>query len=306
MVAGDRIGADVTPPLRIAVLFADVCGSTQLYERLGDAQALATMSHCLDTARNVAVACGGRLVKTIGDEVMLAFPTPKQAVEAAVAIQERMTSAGRVGGIRLDFRMGFHFGDAIERDGDLYGDSVNTAARLVGIAKAGQILTSAGTIAALPEFARPQIRDVDSITVKGKQIDLAVVEVLWQTSAELTLIGRRPILEVTEVELKYGDSTMRLDAGTLAITMGREEHNDLVIKDQRASRLHARIERRRDKFALVDSSANGTYVTFEGEREFQLRHQECLLKGRGLISLGSPYEAASPGVVSFVCTDGVQ
>ena len=298
--AGEAAG-----PHKIAVLFADVCGSTQLYERLGDAQALAAMSRSLNMARDVALACGGRLVKTIGDEVMLAFPTTKQAAEAAVAIQERVSSAAWSGGLRLEFRMGFHFGDAIEQDGDLYGDSVNTAARLVALAKAGQILTCASTIAALPEPARPQIRDVDTITVKGKQVDLDVVEILWQATAELTVIGRRPLLSVTEIELHIGGSRVRLDAGTHALTLGRDEHNDLVIKDQRASRLHARIERRRDKFALVDSSANGTYVTFEGEREFLLHHQECLLKGRGRISFGQPYDASVEESVSFVCTDAV-
>jgi adenylate cyclase len=289
----------------MAVLFADVCGSTQLYERLGDAQALAAVSRSLDMARDVAVACGGRLVKTIGDEVMLAFDGAKQAAEAAVGIQEKVASAARAGGLRLEFRIGFHFGDAIERDGDLYGDSVNTAARLVKLAKAGQVLACASTIAALPEPSRPQIREVDKITVKGKQEDLTVVELLWQTTAELTVIGRRPLLAVTEVELHQGASTLRLDAGTLAVTLGRDEQNDLVIKDQRASRLHARIERRRDKFALVDSSANGTYVTFEGEREFLLHHQECLLKGRGHISFGRPYDATVEEAVSFVCTDTV-
>ena len=303
MVTGNH-SADAGPgALRIAVLFADVCDSTQLYERLGDAQALATMSRCLEMARQVAVACGGRLVKTMGDELMLVFATAKQAAEAAVGIQEQMAGVARTEAIRLDFRIGFHFGDAIERDGDVFGDSVNTAARIVALAKAGQILTSSATIAALPEHVRPQIRDVDTITVKGKQADLDVVELLWQMTADLTVISRRPILEVTEVELRHGTTIMRLDAGTHAITLGRDEHNDLVVTDQRASRLHARIERRRDKFALVDASANGTYVTFEGEREFLLHHQECLLKGRGLLSFGRPYDPTAGEAVSFVCTD---
>jgi len=300
---GDCIATDVTDPLRIAVLFADVCDSTQLYERLGDAQALETMSRCLGIARDVAAGCGGRLVKTMGDEAMLVFVTAKQAAESAVAIQQSMSSLARVGGLRLDFRIGFHFGDAIERDGDVFGDSVNTAARVVALAKAGQILTTSSTIAALPEGTRPQMRNVDTITVKGKQMDLDVVELLWEATADLTVISRRPVLGVTEVELHHGISTIRLDAATHAITLGRDEHNDLVISDQQASRLHARIERRRDKFALVDSSANGTYVTFEGEREFLLHHQECLLKGRGRISFGRPHESGAGEGVSFVCTD---
>jgi adenylate cyclase len=300
-----NIATDVTRPQRMAVLFADVCDSTQLYERLGDAEALSTMSRGLEMAREVAVHGGGRLVKTMGDELMLVFATARQAADSAVAIQEKVSSAARTGGLRLDFRIGFHFGEAIERDGDVFGDSVNTAARLVALAKAGQILTSSSTIAVVPESDRPPMRELDTITVKGKRLDLDVVELLWQATAELTVISRRPLIGVTEVELRHGASTMRLGAATLAITLGRDDHNDVVINDQRASRLHARIERRRDKFALVDSSANGTYITFDGQDEFLLHHQECLLKGRGRISFGRPFDSNLGEAVSFVCSDAV-
>jgi class 3 adenylate cyclase len=289
--------------LKIAVLFADVSDSTQLYERLGDAQALATVTRCLEMARDAAVGCGGRLIKTIGDEVMLVFATALQAAEAAVAIQERMTELAEVLKLRLSFHVGFHYGVAIEHDGDVYGDSVNLAARLVEIAKGGQILTSSATVAELPPYARTQLRDLHAMTIKGKQQDLGVVELVWQAAADLTMVGRLPVLEVIRIELRHGDATMTLDAGTHAITLGRDEHSDVVIRDQRASRLHARIERRHDKFALVDSSANGTYVTFEGENEFVLHRQECLLKGRGKISFGRPFESSISEVVHFACSD---
>jgi class 3 adenylate cyclase len=289
--------------LKIAVLFADVSDSTQLYERLGDAQALATVTRCLEMARDAGVGCGGRLIKTIGDEVMLVFATALQAAEAAVAIQERMTELAEVLQLRLAFHVGFHFGVAIEHDGDVYGDSVNIAARLVEIAKGGQILTSSATVAELPVYARPQLRDLNAMTIKGKQHDLGVVELVWQATADLTMVGRLPVLEIIRIELRHGDATIALDAGTHAITLGRDEHSDIVIRDQRASRLHARIERRHDKFALVDSSANGTYVTFEGENEFVLHRQECLLKGRGKISFGRPFESSVSDVVHFACSD---
>ena len=108
-----------------------------------------------------------------------------------------------------------------------------------------------------------------------------------------------------EVRVRAGDNrlTITLDAATQAITLGRDEHNDVVIREKLASRLHARIERRHDKFALVDSSVNGTYVTFEGEREFLLHRQELLFKGRGRISFGRPLGPDAGDVVSFVCSD---
>lgn len=289
---------------KIAVLFADVSGSTQLYERLGDARAVATVSRCLHMARDVAAACGGRLVRSLGDEVLLAFPTATQAAEAAIEIQKRVVELAVLLEMRLSFHVGFHYGAAIEREGDVYGDSVNIAARLVALAKTGQILTSSDTAVALSAYLRPQLRDLNAITVKGKQHDLDVVELVWQPSAEVTLVGGLPHRPMIEVELRHRDSTIVLDAATQAITLGRDEHNDLVIREKLASRLHARIERRHDKFALVDSSVNGTYVTFEGEREFLLHRQECLFKGRGRISFGRPIGAEVSEVISFVCTDG--
>jgi pSer/pThr/pTyr-binding forkhead associated (FHA) protein len=70
------------------------------------------------------------------------------------------------------------------------------------------------------------------------------------------------------------------------VRLGRDPENDVVIADRMASRLHARIERRRDKFVLVDQSSNGTYVTVEGEPEIHVRREEIILHGRGQISFG--------------------
>ena len=68
-----------------------------------------------------------------------------------------------------------------------------------------------------------------------------------------------------------------------------------------ASRLHARIERRRDKFVLIDQSTNGTYVTLEGEKEILLRREELILRGRGHISFGHTYQPEPAEVLRFAC-----
>jgi class 3 adenylate cyclase len=126
------------PPNESAVLFADVAGSTRLYEQAGDAEALATIGRCLTLAENVARGYGGRLIKTIGDEAMLVFAAADQAIEAAGEIQARMAGAPPHGTVRVAFRVGIHCGPAIERDGDVFGDSVNVAARMVGGPRAGR------------------------------------------------------------------------------------------------------------------------------------------------------------------------
>ena len=278
----------------VAVLFADVAGSTRLYEQLGDEKALAEIGACLALVAATARGHGGRLVKTIGDEAMIAFPDAAEAVAAAAEFQQRMAEHTRERNLRLAFRVGIHCGPALETDGDMFGDSVNVAARMVGLAKSGQVIVSGATAERLPPELRARVREVDVLTVKGKEKDIAILELLWQDSAELTTLTTRPQLRAARLELIHGARVIELGPETTALTLGRDAQNDVVIADRLGSRLHARIERRRDKFVLIDQSSNGTYVTVDGEAEIALRREELMLRGRGHISFGHPY-AADPG-----------
>jgi adenylate cyclase len=289
--------------INVAVLFADVAGSTRLYEQLGDAQALATISQCLELARECGANYGGRLVKTIGDEAMLVFPVADQAAAAAAEIQSRMVLLGKANGVKLAFRIGFHFGGAIERDGDVFGDSVNTAARLVSLAKGGQIILSDATAQAMSTFMRRTLRELDLVSLKGKEHGVRIVELVWNDPSDLTTLVSAPKARAVAIELEYGGRTTRLEANASMLSLGRSDENDVVIADKRASRHHARIERRHDKVVLVDQSSNGTYVTFDGEQEFMLHRQEIALRGHGQICFGHSRSAEASDPVSFDCVE---
>jgi class 3 adenylate cyclase len=287
-----------------AVLFADVSGSTRLYEQIGDAAALATIGRCLALAQSVAEGHGGRLVKTIGDEAMLVFDAADPAVDAAAEIQDRMTGLPAQGGVRVSFRMGLHCGSAIERDGDLFGDSVNVAARMVALAKGGQVVLSGAAAEALSPWQRRRLREIDVLTVKGKEKDIRIFELLWQeASDEVTALATRPAVRAARLQLKLGTRELLLDESASTVTFGRDAQCDLVIADRMASRLHGRIERRRDKFVLVDQSSNGTYVTIDGEREIALRREEMILRGRGRISFGHACADDPTESLAFDCVD---
>ena len=286
------------PDDSLAVLFADVSGSTRLYEKLGNAQALAAVARCLDLVRTVCEGRGGRVVKIIGDESMTVFRSIDDAVEAAAEAQAKLTELEPVGGTR----MGFQFGPAIESDGDFYGDSVNVASRMVGLAKAGQVITSSETVAALSPWLRGRFRELDSLTVKGKAQDIRICELLWQESAdELTALSTRPKSQPAKIWLKLGEREIELTESQGALTLGRDLQCDMVIGDRMASRMHARIERRRDKFVLVDQSSNGTYVTVDGEKEILVRREELVLRGRGQISFGHAAQPGSAEALTFSC-----
>ncbi len=288
----------------MTVLFADVSGSTRLYEQVGDARALATIGGCLALVREASAGHGGRLVKTIGDEAMVVFPTADQAVTAAGEIQLRMSEYARERQLKLSLRVGLHAGEAIESQNDVFGDCVNVAARMVALAKGGQVILTAAAAEALSQELRGKVREVDVLTVKGKEKDIVIMELVWQDTAELTTLTTRPKLRAARLELVHGTRAIELGLATTAVAIGRDAQNDIVIGDRLASRMHARIERRRDKFVLVDQSSNGTFVTVNGEGEIQLRREEIMLRGRGHISFGHPYAADPSETVSWVFVPG--
>ena len=288
----------------IAVLFADVCGSTRLYETLGDAQALATIGQCVALISGVCVGHGGRVVKTIGDEVMAVFASAEKAAQAAAEMQARISELPPAGGSRVAIRVGFHKGPAIEADGDVFGDSVNVAARMVALAKREQIITSSTTAEALPPWLRERVRELDTLTVKGKSQDMGIFELLWQDEeADLTAVATRWKPLPARIVLRHGTTERVLDEAAETITFGRDAQNDVVIADRKASRLHARLERRRDKFVVIDQSSNGTFVTIDGEPEIMLRREELILRGRGRVSFGHAHLEDPVEFVAFSCVD---
>lgn len=272
----------------LCVLFADVSGSTRLYEKLGDAEALRAVERCLNRIRRVIDGHGGKVIKTIGDEVMTTFPSADEGIQAACEMQHRITDLPPVSGVKLAIRVGFHFGPAIEDNDDVFGDTVNTAARMVGLAQAGQVITTIETLSSLTLSAAPAVREIDALTVKGKAEDVRVCEVLWQDGADLTMkaVSTAPQFVLARLYISYRDVEVTLDSMRGPLTLGRDIGNEVVIKDQRASRNHARIERRRDRFVLVDQSTNGTFLRIEGESEVVLKREEITLRGNGTIGFG--------------------
>ena len=288
----------------LVVLFADISASTKLYETLGNSEAQATVDRCLGIVKRICEDGGGRVIKTIGDEVMAAFTEADRAAQTAIEIQLNLSKQRTSKGTPIALHIGFHSGPAIEDAGDVFGDCVNVAARLTDFAKGGQIFTSAHTAAQLSPAMKQRTRDQDTYTLRGKELDIGLFELTWQESEdEMTMMSPRQAITAASVKLKHGTRAIELGAAHSVLTLGRDQQNDLMIADRKASRLHARIERRRDKFVLIDHSSNGTYVTVEGEPEVVLRREELVLRGRGSVSFGHAYQDDPTEVLSFSCID---
>jgi adenylate cyclase len=287
-----------------AVLFADITGSAKLYETLGDAEALATVERCLALIRKACVDSGGKVVKTIGDEVMAVFPTADGAARAATDMQSHVSMQRTSRGAPIAIHVGFNFGPVLEEGNDFFGDTVTVAARLSNLARGGQVFTSAPTVALLAPALRARTRSQQAQTVKGKQKDIDLCELVWQeTEDELTALSTHVKVRPAHLSLKHGDRTIELSEAMPTLAIGRDLQNDVVLADRKASRMHARIERRRDKFVLIDHSSNGTYVIVDNESEIALRREELVLRNRGHISFGHAYEDDPTEVLSFSCLE---
>jgi adenylate cyclase len=288
------------------VLFADVSDSTRLYETAGDATALEAISGCVSALREAAEAAGGRVIKTIGDEVMSLFPGPDEAAGAAADMQARVDTLPEVAGTKLGVRIGFQHGPVLQRDDDVFGDTVNLAARLVAQAKKGEIITSTDTAAQLGPVYRTMVRELHSIALKGKAEEVGLAEIIWRRDADVTVYARaRPKgarVSKGALRLNYRDREVVRRRDNDAVTIGRDLSSGLVIDDDMASRQHCTIERRQDKFVLKDHSTNGTYVTIEGDAELLVQRDEVTLRKHGWISFGQP-RSNGIEVVEFFCDD---
>src|SRR5262245_37800799 len=285
------------------VLFADVSGSTSLYETAGDDAALEAISACLAAARAATEASGGRVVKTMGDEVMSIFPAPDAAANAAADIQTRIDALPEVAGTKLGVRIGFHHGPVLQRDDDVFGDTVNLAARLVAQAKKGEIVLSTDTADLLGPVFRTMVRELHAITVKGKAEEIGLAELIWKRDADATVVfgvRARGSVPRSALRLQYRGAETERRRDVDAITIGRDPASGLVVHDEMASRQHCTIERRQELYVLRDHSTNGTYVTFEGDAEMSVRRSEVSLRRHGWISFGQPRKPGGEVVEFFV------
>jgi len=285
----------------VAVLFADVAGSTRLYEAFGDTRAKLLVDECLDAMRGVIANHGGYVVKTIGDEIMCVMPGAEMGWKTAVDIQLRISDLPEVEGYQREVRVGFHAGFVIETNNDVFGDTVNVAARMTGLAKGGQIMTTLDTVLLLPKLVRSSTRKIGALAIKGKNKDVSVCEVIWRASDELTMAlpSRNFYPRHVELHLDYGGDICLMSLECPSIDIGRDAGCRFVVSNKMASREHAIIELRQEKFFLADQSTNGTYVLFDGEAQFALRREEIMLQGSGRISIGRGFDDAQEDVICF-------
>ena len=292
-------------PQNVAVLFADISGSTALYDKLGNEVALQLVTRTLDILTREMGNRQGTLIKTIGDEIMCVFPDVTSAVEAARAMQLAIEQQRPGGEHPIYVRIGLHYGEAILEGGDVYGDTVNIAARVTAITRARQIMTTHAVVDRLPEKLRMQTRPVMRTEFHGKVEATDVFQIAWEhEDTTRTRIGmsafRKPAGTRNELVLRYRQHVITLGEQRKSIVLGRGDDCDMVIRDNLASRQHARIEYNFGKFLLIDHSVNGTYIRFSDNQAILVSHQQIVLHGAGALSLGQPFSESPAELIEYI------
>lgn len=286
-----------------AVLFADICSSTSLYQELGDVTARNIVNACLRAITGVLPGYEGRLVKTIGDEVMCVFPTADLAVLAASKMQSLVTSS-KPGNYPVRIHIGLHYGPVLVEDGDVFGDTVNAAAYLTAVAMAEQILTTGATENNLSAELKSCVRPIFYTVLKGNTEQSTVYQVLWRTDnldlTDVNLQSSKTIPGDTgSLVVTLDEERVRIDQWRTEIVIGRDKECDLVVTDKFASRQHLSIKLRNTNFYLIDHSINGTFVSLQSGEEVHVLRRELLLDGAGKICIGRSRAERQGEIITF-------
>ncbi len=284
--------------LEVAIVFADVVGSTQLYDKFGDTKASETVASCLDIMKDATFQFNGIVIKTIGDEVMSTFESVDDAMGASVMMQTRITvDSEKDDAIPVSIRIGCHYGPVVQEQNDIFGAAVHTANRMTSQAKARQIVMSGHTVEQMSPELRNQTRQIDIATVRGRLDEVALFELVWQpeeaTSMLPTIEWETKGRKAAKLLLNFRDSTIEVSDQRKSINLGRADDNDLVVKGNLISRIHAKVEMRRGRFILVDQSTNGTFLKDTKGVERFVRRDSSELDEEGTIGLGQSEKMGS-------------
>lgn len=290
-------------PVTKAVLFADICESSALYQKLGDTPARNIVNACIETMSGVLPRFQGELVKTLGDAVLCIFPTADLAVRAAGEMQALVTSA-RPGDYPVAIHIGLHYGPVLVEKGDVFGDTVNVAAYLTAVAMREQILTTEALELALSPELRTSVRPVFHTLLKGAARESIVYQILWKIDridiTQVNLHSSRVIPgDAGSLLLCLEDERVRIDQWRPSVSIGRSDECDLVVADRYASRQHLSIRAMRTRFYLIDHSINGTYVTLQGGDEVHVLRREIPLDRSGVLSPGRSRADNAAVVITF-------
>lgn len=274
---------------QVSILFADICDSMPLYEKSGDASAVSVIARCLDALAELATQHDGTVIRSKGDDLLCIFEVPARALDAAA----EMVNLHHSGSPQI--HVGIHFGPAIRARQDIFGDAVNVAARMLAIAKPGEIVASKDLVDALPDEERHRLALLGKQALKGKQEPIEVysmvldegddTQMAWSRGGQADEGSPETVVPSLALELEYQGRIVTVHDGERCL-IGRADRCDLVVPAPSVSREHASIHVRAGRATLTDQSSTGTWVLDGNGGYTTLRRETSKLGGTGRIRLG--------------------
>lgn len=296
------------------VLFADLRGSTGLFERLGNAEATSVITHTVNALGASVAQRGGQVVKTLGDGLMAVFEMPAPAVAAAALMHDalenlvqRGSAHGASAGLRgLRLQVALARGEIVEMGGDCFGDAVNVAARLLDHAGDNETLITEEVHAGLARADQARFRSLDWMHLRGRAEPVHVHLLGGKRPAgdiaAATAFGAAlmPTAEPEGMRLSWRNTSRLVSSDRLPVIIGRSPQSAFCVDDARVSRQHARLDWQGGVFSLTDLSINGTFVRFaHADEVISLKRGTCTLHGSGVIGLGAPPSDPKSAAVKF-------
>jgi len=295
------------------VVFTDLHGSTAVFGALGNVRATETITAITSWIANLSQSFGGRLVKTLGDGVMVVFADNAKAIDFVVEAQRAHFKGQhrQSSDVRLPIRIGIAKGEIEELAGDCYGDAVNVAARLCDLCGPNQIWASDSVVDSVSLTRGVSTRSLGPIHIRGRVEACGVYQIEWreeEPSDFLTMqaqlvtdFGNERDVLGKEVCLRWGETSASFRSYELPAQIGRVKSAEFVVSDPRVSRNHAKLVWRNGGVILVDLSTYGTWVRFSDDApgDILLRREECVLHGSGQLALGASFSDSTVPTVHF-------
>lgn len=290
-----------------AVCFAALQGIEDIAMQQGQEASLQLQQRALECLFALCREYHGEIGNVVGGEVLCLFPHPDAALNAACRMQHVIHEDPEIRYPGLSLVVGMHLGAVHRKDTEVFGDSINTAARVKAEAQPGQILMSREMSDALEDHSARLLQPFDRLKVKGKARALTLMQVTWNpadlnsTSVMASMINSGYLKELAAdvLELTLAGERRVINSGMTPVTVGRSGSCELHVRSQAASRLHCRIDHRRGKFVLIDESTNGTHLIRSDGSETILRREEAVLTGSGTFALGEPAHPEGRWTVHF-------
>lgn len=289
---------DDMPRMGLCVLHAEVAGKLQLSERLGPTEAAYAMERCLNRITHCARRHSASRTDVFEDRLIASFPAPAMTLLAAREMLERIRALLPMKGIKLALRAGA----VMVRDAEACNEPAEDLARNMAelVSDPDGVLVSSALRDALPAPLLLRLVPVEaSPESKPSGSIFRLADTSLPTPAELRPPPRTPR---PTLWIGHQGRSWTIDEGHPQLLLGRDPANHIVVDDQFTSRQHARIEWRNNRFYLIDTSTNGTYLLESGGPERFIRGGQQALGEHGHFACGQPAKSADNDIVRYVAS----